>query len=152
MTTARERFFEKVERDATTDCWNWTGTIDRGGYGKLKVDGKMERAHRFSFHTFNGAIPSGNVVLHKCDNPRCVNPSHLSVGTHADNVTDMFAKGRQPKRIGKNNGRAKLTDDDVRAIRKSSLTQSDLAARYGIARSQISMIKNRVSWEHVGDD
>lgn len=89
-----DRFWEKVEK--TEGCWNWTGAVYGGGYGNLNAgpDGGYVRAHRFSYELHHGPIPHGQLVMHACDNRRCVNPAHLSLGTHRDNTRDAMAKGR----------------------------------------------------------
>ncbi len=95
MITRADRFWQKVNK--TDDCWFWTGMKSPKGYGKFWTGKKFERAHRFSYTLNVGTIPLGMLVLHHCDNPCCVNPIHLFVGTHADNTRDKMAKGRQAK-------------------------------------------------------
>jgi len=85
------RFFDKVHK--TDSCWNWTAST-RNGYGAFKINGKVEGAHRVSWVLNNGEIPEGLFVCHKCDNPRCVNPEHLFLGTASDNMKDCYNKGR----------------------------------------------------------
>lgn len=97
--TMTERFWAKV--DTSGDCWEWTAGVDTMGYGALRVPGprtsnKKIRASRYSWMLHNGTIPSGKHVLHTCDNRRCVNPKHLWLGSHSDNMKDMAAKGRHP--------------------------------------------------------
>lgn len=88
-----DRFNAKV--DKTDTCWLWTGsTRSKMHYGWFKVNGKRKAAHRFAYETFNGPIAEGKIIMHTCDTPKCVNPSHLIQGTHKDNIRDMFAKGR----------------------------------------------------------
>lgn len=93
LASPEERFWAKV--DKSDECWLWTGTTSVRGYGKLIVSGKQVQAHRFAYSLAHGAITPDQIVCHRCDTPLCVRVSHLFVGTHADNVRDMLAKGRQ---------------------------------------------------------
>lgn len=95
MRPAVDRFMDKVMPEPMSGCWLWTGCALPSGYGNFRDGGGMTLAHRFAYGQFVGAIPSGGVVMHKCDTPCCVNPEHLSIGTHADNVADKVKKGRQ---------------------------------------------------------
>jgi hypothetical protein len=117
---------------AGTRCIEWSGRRDKNGYG---ITSKDKRAHREAWIEANGPIPAGMHVLHHCDNPPCINPEHLFLGTQADNNADMHAKGRY------RNGRTKLMADDIAAIRASTEPHYLLAQRYGCCRSNISMIK-----------
>lgn len=139
-----ERFWRRVDVREPDDCWEWTGSKSSNGYGGIKVSGQDQYAHRVSWMLFHGSIPKGIHVLHRCDNPGCVNPNHLFLGTPADNAADRDAKGRQAK--GERMGTAKLTPDKVLAIRESPLRQRELARMYGVDQSQISHIKHRESW------
>lgn len=158
------RFQAKVER--TSDCWLWHGTRDPHGYGILWVRGRNVRAHRLSWELHYGPVPAGMNVLHHCDNPTCVRPDHLFLGTHADNVADKVAKGRQAsgerhgarrhrERMprGERNGNARLAADDVREIRRlyavGTATQTALAARFGVTQRVIWQIVHRLTWRHV---
>lgn len=97
-----QRFFEKVNK--TSSCWLWTGALTGNGYGSFRFNGKTCSAHRFSYIHFNGEIPEGMIICHKCDTPSCVNPEHLQIGTHLDNNRDCIAKGRFVKSYGNKNG------------------------------------------------
>lgn len=124
-------------------CWEWTASRDTGGYGAFGIDGKLKRAHRVAFELTKGAIPDGFCVLHRCDNPGCVNPAHLWVGTVADNMADKAAKGRIS---------AKLTESGVVAIRRAyergGVSQQQLAQEYSVTQTLISHIVNRTIWRH----
>ena len=148
--TPEEAFLARsCHRD--TGCIEWTGSSDAKGYGQLRIDGKLIKAHRYAVERSNGPTPDGMVVMHLCDNPKCVNIDHLQIGSQKQNVHDMDGKGRrinkQPK--GSANGNSKLTDDDVRAIRRDTRRQVDIAATYGIAQTVVSKIKLHQAWRHV---
>lgn len=145
------RFWHFVVRGDNNACWNWIGAINpRRGYGRFNIGGyKTGQAHRFSYQLANGPAPEDKQVCHTCDNRRCVNPKHLFLGTAKENTADMIAKNRMDRGTSRYN--AKLNDDDVRAIRKSSLTQIELSRTFQIAGSTISEIKNRKRWRHVVD-
>lgn len=149
--TIEEQFWRQVDRDAPRGCWEWTGYIHgRSGYGYIYFHGTKQRAHRFSYELHFGPIPDGMVVCHKCDNRKCVNPSHLFVGTSADNNADKFRKGRQAK--GETNGRVRLTEAQVREIRilrRDGLSCARLAAKFGIAVSTAKQIVRGDTWKHV---
>ena len=146
-----ERFWSKVNIKSSNECWEWTAGKNRvGGYGRFRLDGKRVGAHRLSWKLHNGTIPAGMCVLHTCDNPSCVNPTHLFLGTHQDNMDDMYAKGRGLKASigGEEHGNAKLTWDIVREIREAYPEQSQyqLAAKYNVCRSNIGFIVNNKRW------
>ena len=146
------RFWHKVSLGSETECWLWLGTKPAFGHGQFVSGGRVVYAHRHSWELRHGAVPVGKCVLHKCDVPACVNPSHLFLGTREDNMADMWAKRRgsnPPRRIGSSHHASKLTEDDVRAIRSSTKTKMQLAEHYGVARRTISHIINRNIWTHV---
>ena len=134
-------------------CWEWTSSIDSRGYGMIKhKNGKQIKAHRFSWMLHRGEIPKGIFVLHKCDNRKCVNPDHLFLGTHQDNMDDMVIKHRSATNKGKANGAAKLTEADIIGIRNALgnyLTQSYIGKVYGVSQTQISHINLRKQWGHI---
>lgn len=158
-----ERFWGKVQK--SDGCWNWTGKHDAFGYGRLWISDKPYvelQAHRFSYTIHIGEIPEGLSILHKCDNPPCVNPEHLFIGTRADNMVDKVQKGRQPRGIEL--PQHILTDDDVREIRRryelrrrttGVATRNDpngaeaLAKEYGVSKWAIFDCCNRRRWKHV---
>ena len=96
----RARFEAKVVVNLETGCHEWCGVVNSRGYGQLRMDGKLDYAHRIAWRLRRGNIPEGLRVLHHCDNTLCVNPAHLFVGTQLDNIRDMWEKGRQPKHLG----------------------------------------------------
>lgn len=94
MNAIADRFWRKVRRDQPTGCWEWLAATNSDGYGHFFYEGSVIGAHRVSWMLHHGAIPEGALVCHHCDNPRCVNPAHLFLGTHQDNATDKVVKGR----------------------------------------------------------
>jgi hypothetical protein len=166
-----ERFWAKVEK--TDECWNWTAALDRKGYGHFgisftdrpRIGGRLQRsmasAHRISYIQHFGAIPVGDgfhgvCVLHRCDNPRCVRPDHLFIGTNRDNVRDMDAKGRRvnAQLRGSMHGNAVLSEGDVREIvrryRAGGITQKQLGVEFSVAHSTINHIFTGRLWAHLG--
>ncbi len=131
-------------------CWNWVGRYSWAGYGATYFGGKHWRAHRLSYEAFVGPIGDKH-VLHRCDNPRCVNPAHLWLGLPADNAADKARKGRtgREKRSGEKNVNAKLTDDDIRNIRTSNATGGALARQLGVSRALVNMVRRNEIWSHV---
>lgn len=150
-----ERFWRKVDKRGPDDCWEWVGSLSVRDYGRMKVCGKLVQAHRLSYEIANGAIPDGIFVCHKCDNPKCVNPSHLWLGTHRDNMQDARRKGRQyapGARIGEGNPCSKLTWGEVREIRAArGRTQLSLAREYNVSQGRISSVRLGKSWIEGAD-
>lgn len=147
-----ERFWAKVDKKQDHECWLWTGSrFVADGYGQFNL-GRTEgvvRAHRFAWILTNGPIPMGLCALHSCDVPLCVNPSHIFLGTRAENNADMVAKGRDRKAIGEDAGKAKLTEDDVVAIRMDDRTLQRIADDYGVNNMTIWAIQVGKTWKHV---
>jgi hypothetical protein len=142
------RFWEKVVKGP--ECWEWTAGKQYSGYGRFWLDGKKVGAHRHSWALENGPIPEGMHVLHRCDNPGCCNPAHLFLGTHADNVADMASKGRQQR--GESNGKAKLTELEVRVLRRylaTDISVRALARHMGVNESTLHNIKHNRKWRHL---
>lgn len=125
-------------------CWVWTTNTNRYGYGIFLLPGeKRVRAHRFSYELEHGPIPEGKIIMHTCDNPPCVNPDHLRLGTKAENNKDTGVKRRHHYGLDHWNGR--LSDADVQAIRESTESQACLAIQFGVCQSHISRIR---SWKN----
>lgn len=143
--TLKERFEEKFY--ITPGCWIWAACVTEAGYGQIGLKNKVLYAHRVSWELYYREIPDGLNVLHKCDVPGCVNPSHLFLGTHQDNTADMVSKGRGVN--GELVGTSKLTENDIMEIRASEESQYKLAEKYGVDQTNISCIKLRKSWAHV---
>lgn len=142
------RFWSKVDVQQTTcRCWGWQGGRNNLGYGSFKLRGATTLAHRVAVQLAGVNLRDTDVVMHSCDNPGCCNPTHLVVGTHATNVADRVAKGRSAK--GASNGRAKLTEEQVRAIRADDRTLTEVAKDYGVCIATISHIRQRRIWQHV---
>lgn len=134
----------RVVGDPATHCWNWTGKVINTGYGQFSFQGESWLAHRAAFEAWNGPIPEGMSILHRCDNRRCCNPGHLFAGTQDDNISDCVAKGRHHH--GERHNFAKLTAVQVREIRAASGKQVDIARDYGVSQSAVSYIKTNRNW------
>lgn len=147
--TIKDRFEKFVLPEPNSGCWLWDGSTNWKGYGTFRLRGRCTTAQRVSYELYRAPIPDGMFVLHKCDIRPCVNPDHLFLGTHADNMADMLAKGRGAK--GELSGAAKLTAADVLTIRASSETGGALASRFGVAKSLIRQIRHRRVWAHIGE-
>jgi hypothetical protein len=135
-------FWHQFEH-ADGGCWRWTGAVNNKGYGRFSHSGQVYGAHRIAFAIGkNTALPGVVMVCHRCDNPACVNPDHLFLGTAADNNRDMVQKGRARGPKGLSNGRGKLSPEDIQAIRESTERQVDLCRKYGVSDGHISRIKS----------
>lgn len=153
IRTLKNHFFKYVpvpEND--NDCMEWLGYVNPSGYGKLMHNLKSLRAHRISYKIFIGEIPSDKEVCHSCDNTKCINPNHLFLGTHQDNMKDMIKKQRwEPLRGNQRNDR-KLCENDIIVIRdylSSEKTYSEIAKFYQVDKSTIRRIVLKKSWRHV---
>jgi HNH endonuclease len=167
MQSIEERFLSHVQKHPF-HCWLWTGPTHGNGYGEFMFHRKRYSAHRFSFRLYNGTIRKGLHVLHRCDNPPCVRPSHLFLGTPADNWRDMIAKGHHARvpdsfkaRLGTDNNAHKLTNAQVKKIRKLYESErhlprkgrphssSILATMFHVDRHTIRRITTRRYWKHI---
>lgn len=143
-----QRIAGRTER-MPSGCLEWRGAVGRNGYGKLVFRGRVTSAHRVAYELAHGPIPQGQLVLHRCDNRVCLEPAHLYLGDHAQNMRDMDERGRRAR------GRAaggKLTPEEVIAIRNALATGAvgrHLAKQYGVSTAQISLIKNHKQWRLV---
>lgn len=157
-------FWARVDRNGPVAyehldvCWLWSGSKINSGYGIWRFSNNTYRlvlAHRFMWMSTYGEIPEGQLVLHKCDNKLCVNPSHLFLGSYSDNVQDCLQKGRfvvGARRRGEECNRAKITEGHVREIRElrqQGLLQREIAARLGTTREIVSSVLRGATWRHV---
>ena len=147
-----ERFHEKWELYKETGCWIWKASVAGRGYGQIKIPGTRHQiyAHRLSYLIHYGELPSDMEVCHTCDNPLCVKPSHLFLGTRKDNAIDMKKKDRHLN--GSLNAKAKLTEEQVRQIHLLSsqgLSQGKLGKTFHVAQGTIFKILHGERWEHI---
>lgn len=151
--TEYARFMSWVKVGGPKECWEWQASRNlKGWHGQFRnALGGVELSHRASWRLMKGEIPKGLFVCHHCDNPICVNPNHLFLGSQSDNMKDMWAKGRaRPKsNFGEKHGMSKLTAEIVKEIRSSSETGSALAKKFGIAATTVCDIKKRRTWNHI---
>ena len=149
---AKARFWAKVDVRGPDECWEWQGARNKFGYGKLTVAGKQRAASRLVYELECGEIPAGQFVCHRCDNPPCVNPDHLFLGTHAENMRDRNLKGRARggSLRGERHPQAVLTAEQVRIIRdlatRKVKPQAAIGRQFGISQSHVSEIKNGNAW------
>lgn len=142
-----EKFFRKIRKTET--CWLWESTVNAQGYGSIHKDGRSRLAHRIAYELYVGKIPEGALVRHSCDNTLCVNPKHLSLGTHQDNKNDAVFKGRHS--FGSSHGKAKLDERLVREIRDLQKRYSirELSILYEVSTGTIRRIVDGKGWKHV---
>lgn len=131
------------------ECWLWDGRLNERGYGSFRLHNQHISAHRAAYLLFKGPICGGLHVLHSCDVRHCVNPDHLRLGTHLENMREMVAKGRHVAPRGERARSAKLNEDEVRAIRLEDGPAWKVGSRYGVSASLIQAIRNNKIWRHV---
>ena len=155
LPTYRERFLRYVMAEPMSGCWLWTGCSNKGGYGLYGARrgrlGRSTLAHRISWEMHKSSIPAGTIVCHHCDNPACVNPSHLFVGSQSDNMQDQKRKRRG--NLGARHGMSKFTDDiaiSIRSVARGNvISQKDIASIFGMHQCNVSRILSRARWAHI---
>jgi hypothetical protein len=149
------RFWENVDKGNDDECWNWKGGISKAGYGEIGVYVEHIYAHRYSWMLHNGDIPSCEghrhtmVIRHKCDNPLCVNPNHLEIGTQQDNLMDCVVRGRRP-RGSKHWSGSRMTDeifDKIISMHNDGCPYTEISSATGFSTSAISHIVNGIHWK-----
>lgn len=151
---ADERLFDRSEPIPESGCWIIHGWVDRWGYGRMRIGKKQYTTHRASYILHYGDVPEGMHVLHKCDNPSCVNPEHLYAGTNDDNVRDRMDRGPKTGGAywGERNQIARLDSDKVAQIKRlllDGLSQPKIAKEFGVSRGAIDGIARGVNWYYV---
>lgn len=145
-----QSLLENIEYREQNECWPWAGTRFKDGYGRAYISRTTATtAHRALWTALFGALSESIEVCHHCDNPPCCNPMHLFLGTARDNALDKVRKGRAPKFLGESNPAAKLSEQDVLAIRKSTAPNRALARQYGVSHGTVIFIRSRETWRHV---
>jgi len=143
--TALSRLLSKILQN--NNCWIFQGQCNKYGYGLFWFEGKSQRAHRISYFLHKGKIPNGLIVCHSCDNPPCINPDHLFLGTRLHNNQDAVHKQRHA--FGEKNGKAKITEEIAHAIKYADGKQYEIAKRFGVTQPVVSKIKKGTRWKHL---
>ena len=156
--TDKKKFESCVEMVSESGCWVWMRGVAgplHYQYGACNLENKTTRAHRAAWMIYQGSIPKGIDVLHRCDTPLCVNPNHLFLGTHFDNMHDAIKKNRaniifkHRKFLGEENGHARLTNEIVKEIKSSNEKTKNIAAKFKITINTVSQIRAGVRWPHI---
>lgn len=146
-------FWGKVFRKGPEECWEWQGSTSKYGYGQIRMNGVLVGAHRYAWEMKHGRPAGSFDVCHRCDNPACVNPSHLFLGTHQENMEDCAAKGRTTR--GERNAQAKLSAADVRqmhVLSSAGVSQPLIAKRFGVSSSHVCTILSGKRWGHIASE
>lgn len=153
-----KRFMSKVDVRGDDECWPWKAGKDRDGYGRFQLNDTWTASHRIAYFLRHKKLPTQNtqgeklLVCHTCDNPICVNPNHLFLGTHLDNVRDSIAKGRRADMKGVNNPGSCLSDHQIIRIRElahNKIPYKEITRIFGICKATISQIVTRKLWNHI---
>lgn len=147
-TTFQSEILNKIIINSEKGCHEFSGPLNENGYGRISFKGKKIYVHRAVYEHFNGPIPNGLIIRHKCDNPKCCNVEHLELGNQYDNCMDKVKRNRQAK--GNKIPQSKLNEEKVLKMRKlhaEGITQKKLAEMYGVDSSQISRVVNRIDWK-----
>jgi hypothetical protein len=147
--TLKERLALYSIPEPNSGCFLWTKSCNSNGYGNLSFKGEVRSTHRWTWEAYNGPIPEGMHVLHRCDTPPCVNPDHMFLGSHQENMADCSRKGRFPYTPGELNPFSKLTEKEVLEIRNSQASQRKMAKHYNVNQALINRIRNRKIWTHI---
>lgn len=147
LETTIRKFNERFEKDSS-GCWKWLAYIAPDGYGKMMAFGE-QYAHRVSYILHKDIIPEGMDIMHSCDNPSCVNPSHLQIGTHKDNMADMVDKGRSAH--SEQQRSAKLTKNMVIELRNGTKTIKDAINMFGVAEITAMQARRGITWKHLNN-
>lgn len=151
--TLAERFWKSAPKGEPDQCWLWTGPLNRLGYGTIgRGGGKHDRVHRVSYELSVGSIPEGMHILHSCDVRHCVNPAHLRIGTHAENMRERSERNRVNAAKGERCAKSKLTESQVREIRArlaAGESGASIGRAFGVGKDTISCIKRGVTWGHM---
>lgn len=146
----KDRFWSKIEIKGPEECWLWKLSTDTVGYGQVRIEGQIYQAHRLAFYFEHKIWPE--VVRHRCDNRRCINPVHLEPGTQLDNIQDMKNRGRASRRPGSENPAALLNEEQVREIRRAKRKPGlykELATKFGVSTGAINDVRQGRSWRHI---
>lgn len=148
-------FLDRCVLNPSTWCWEWQGTKDRDGYGIFGYENRMRLVHRLAYEFYHQTTEEemkGKIVMHICDNPSCVNPDHLKLGTQKENIHDCIKKGRRANQKGEANFNAKLTEYQVKKIRELAefgMSQEQLSKMFNVSRRTIHNIRKGISWKHL---
>lgn len=148
------KILERIEKYtfySPDGCWYWTSHTNEFGYGCVFFNGKKRLAHRVNYELLRRHIPVGLMACHTCDNPSCINPDHIFLGTMNDNMKDMIKKGRSPNNRGDRNPSRKLNSKQVMAIRslKPRMTLNEIAKKFDVTKGHVWNIVHRKTWNHI---